>query len=69
MCLLKKELKILELYRKYTLLSSIDDEINIKGDFFIHDDCDEYFEYFRKNEYLKWKQECEDVLWRIIQYR
>lgn len=48
---IKKELKILQVYRSYTRLYSACDIVNIKGEFFIHDDCEE-FQYFRKNEYL-----------------
>lgn len=48
---LKKELKILNCYRNYTTLYSRCCDINVSGDFFIHDDC-ENFEYFVKNEYL-----------------
>ena len=50
--LIKRELKILNSYREHTLLTSECYEANIKGKFFIHDDCED-FEYFMKNEYLE----------------
>lgn len=48
---LKKELKLLRTYRQNTKMYSVCDSVNISGDFFIHDDLED-FDYFRKNEYL-----------------